>query len=256
MLEPLLPESFQLWHIPLVFAASLLGEGFGAVIGGGSVVTQPALLLTGLPLNSVIAIDNAGALGTEAGVLTETHQEIRRRWRMIVFMFIPMMLGGIVGTWGLLNASTDLIKPIMAVAVALLLIRSYLFKDKFLFLNLRRWQYPALFLFLIIIGAYNNLIGVGEGTFARLGIVLILGMTFLQSHGFKTISTVPVRLYSLVVTGLAGLIVWPYLLAMWAGSFLAGKYATKNIKRVPEQYMRHILAGVSVLFIVYIVGFV
>ena len=256
MLESFLPESFQLWHIPLLFFASLLGEGFGAIIGGGSVVTQPALLLTGLPLTSVIAVDNAAALGTEAGVLTETSQEVRRRWRMIVFMFIPMMLGGIFGTWGLLNASTGLIKPIMVGAVVLLLIRSYLFRDKFGFLDLKRWKYPALFCFLIIIGAYNNLIGVGEGTFARLGIILILGMTFLQGHGFKTISTVPVRIYSLVVTAFAGLIVWPYLVTMWVGSFLAGKYATKNIKRVPEKYMRHVLAGVAVLFIVYVVGFV
>ena len=256
MFEPLLPDSFQLWHLPLLFFASLIGESFGAIIGGGSIVVQPALLLTGTPLTSAIAIDNAGALGTEAGVLTETHQEVRKRWRMVVFMFTPMMLGGIVGTWGLINISTDFIKPVMIAAVTFLLLRSYLFRDKLGAADWGKYKYPALFVFLVIIGAYNNLIGVGEGTFARLGIILILGMTFLQGHGFKTISTVPVRVYSLVLTGIAGLIIWVYLPFMWAGSFLAGKYATKYIKKVPEAHMRHALAAIALLFIVYLIAFV
>ena len=255
-LEALLPETFQWWHLALLFAASLIGEGFGAIIGGGSIITQPALLLSGLPLHSVIAIDNAGALGTEAGVLTETHQDIRRRWKMVLFMFVPMMLGGAIGTWNLLNAPIGFIKPLMIGAVLFLLFHSYFLKKKYRLLWRRGQQYAFLFAFLFLIGLYNNFIGIGEGTFARLGIMLVFGMTFLQSHGFKTIATVPVRLYSLVVTGLAGLIVWPYLLSMWAGSFLAGKYATKHIKKVPENYLKHGLAAVALFFIVYLVLFI
>lgn len=112
-----------------MFATSLTGENFGAIIGGVNIATRPALLLTGMPLDSTIASDNAGALGTEVDVLAETYQEVRRCWRMTIFVLIPMMLGGIVGAWGLLNASTDLIKTIMVSAAVLLLIRSYFFQE-------------------------------------------------------------------------------------------------------------------------------
>ena len=256
VLEILLPESFQWWHLILLFLAGLLGESFGSITGGGSIVMQPALLLTGVPLQSAIAIDNAAALGTEAGILSETHRSIRRYWRMIIFMFFPLMLGGIIGTWGLLNAPTGFIKPLMVIAVSFLLLRVYLPQRQRQFSQMRKYRYHFLFAFLLLIGAYNNLIGIGEGTFARLGIMLLFGLTFLQSHGLKTIATVPLRIYSLIVTGLAGLIVWPYLLVMSMGGFLAGKYATKHIKKVPEKYLRHGLAAIALFFIVYIVLFV
>ncbi|MYB39951.1 sulfite exporter TauE/SafE family protein [Candidatus Saccharibacteria bacterium] len=256
MLEALLPESFQWWHLILLFSASLIGESFGAIIGGGSIVTQPALLLTGTPLASAIAIDNAGALGTEAGILSEAHREVRKRWKMTLFMFAPMILGGILGTYSLLNASTGLIKPIMIGAVLFLLLHSHFLKGKLKFLDLRAGRYAVLFGFLFLVGAYNNFIGVGEGTFAKLGIMLIFGLTFVQVQGFKTTATIPIRIYSLIVTALAGLIVWPYLLSMWAGSFIAGRYSTKYAKRIPDRYLRYGLTVVALLFIAYLILFV
>jgi uncharacterized protein (TIGR02391 family) len=45
-----LPPHFHLWNIPFIFIAGLVGESFGALVGGGSIVTMPALLLMGLPL--------------------------------------------------------------------------------------------------------------------------------------------------------------------------------------------------------------
>ena len=122
----------------------------------------------------------------------------------------------------------------MVVAVSFLLLRAYLPRRQRQFAHLRKYRYHFLFVFLLLIGAYNNLIGVGEGTFARLGIMLLFDLTFLQSHGLKTIATVLLRVYSLIVTGLAELIVWPYLLVMGTDGFLAGKYATKHIKKMPQ----------------------
>ncbi len=57
------PVSFEWWHLPVLFLASIIGESYGSLIGGGSIVTLPALLFTGLPLQSAIAIDNVAALG-------------------------------------------------------------------------------------------------------------------------------------------------------------------------------------------------
>ena len=67
----------------------MLGESFGSIIGGDSIVMQPALLLTGAPLQSAIAIDNAAALGTEAGILPETHRSIHRYGQMTIFYVLP-----------------------------------------------------------------------------------------------------------------------------------------------------------------------
>lgn len=92
MFEQLLPASFEWWHLPLLFIAGLIGESFGALVGGGSIVTMPALLLTGIPITSAIAVDNAASLGTEAGIFSETKRKVLARKKLLLFMMIPMTL--------------------------------------------------------------------------------------------------------------------------------------------------------------------
>ncbi len=115
--------------------------------------------------------------------------------------------------------------------------------------------YVALFAFLFLIGLYTNFIGIGEGTFSKMGLMSILGFTFIQSQGIKSTATMPTRLYSLIVTTLAGLIVWPYLLTKWCSNFIAGKYSTKFVKRVPDAHMQTVLTVFSILFVIYLLLF-
>lgn len=98
-----LPPHFHLWNIPFIFVASLIGESFGAIVGGGSLVTLPAILFVGVPLQAAIATDNAAALATEFGILTETWRKVLANKKLMLLMIIPTTLGGIVGTRFLLT---------------------------------------------------------------------------------------------------------------------------------------------------------
>ena len=189
-----------------MFVAALVGESFGTVIGGGSIITQPALLMVGLPLNVTIATDNIGQLGAETGIISETRAEIASNWRLIAFMALPIMLGGIIGIYGLINTSPELIKFVMIAAILFLLVRTYFLGKYLKSWQLTRWRYPALFIFLFVIGAYTNFIGVGEGTFFRLGVMLLLGLSFMQSHGLRAMAILPTYVYVLPVAAWAGLV--------------------------------------------------
>ena len=96
----LLPSYFEWWHIPLIFGAVLIGESFGALVGGGSILTMPALLATGIPLQAAIATDNAGALGTEAGIFSETRKKVLANKKLTLIMAVPLTLGGAIAGHG------------------------------------------------------------------------------------------------------------------------------------------------------------
>ena len=87
--------------------------------------------MVGLPLNVTIATDNIGQLGAETGIISETRAEIASNWRLIAFMALPIMLGGIIGIYGLINTSPELIKFVMLAAILFLLVRTY-FLGKYL----------------------------------------------------------------------------------------------------------------------------
>lgn len=97
--------------------AGLIGETMGALVGGGSIITLPAILFLGVPLQAAIATDNASALGTEVGILSETWQKVLARKKPVLLMIIPTTLGGIIGTWFLLTISATIIKYLMVAAV-------------------------------------------------------------------------------------------------------------------------------------------
>lgn len=170
-------------------------------------------------------------------------------------MVIPILLGGILGTRLLIHVSTSFIKYSVVAAMIAVLLHTYITRSKPTPETVSKKSYAVLAVFLFFIGVYTNFIGIGEGTFSKVGLMSLLGFTFIQSQGIKSTATMPTRMYSLIVTALAGLIVWPYLLTKWCSNFIAGKYSTKFVKRVPDIHMQRAMTAFSIVFIIYLLLF-
>lgn len=238
----------------MLFLATLIGESVGALVGGGSIATMPALLFTGIPLQSAIAIDNTFWIGTLAGIISETREKIVSNKKLVALLMIPSILGAIVGTWLLLTVSGVIIKYLTAAAVAGVAVHMcFAKKPSNKLITKKRYLLALVFLFLISV--YSSFLSVGQGAFSRVGLMSILGWSFMQSQGITAAAAVPARIYALVVTSIAGLIVWPYWLTMACSSFIAGKYATKFAKHIPDHYLRATLTVVSLVFVIYLLFF-
>lgn len=255
MFHGFFPVYFHWWHIPVLFLAGLIGEAYGSVIGGGGIVLQAAQLFIGIPIKSALAIGNAGVLGTEFGVISETHQHIIANKKLVLWMMVPFTIGGILGTWLLLSVSPAVIKYLMIVAVLALLVHTYRSRGQVTAKHISNSRRVLLVVFMILAGLYGNFIGPGEGTFSKFALMTVLGLTFVQSQGLKAAASTPARIYSLVVTSIAGLIIWPYVITFWVSTFIAGKYATKIAKRIPDKYLMATLTVVSVIFVIYLLFF-
>ena len=82
--------------------------------------------------------------------------------------------------------------------------------------------------------------------------MVILGLSFMQIHSLRVAVTIPIRLYALIVTGLAGLIAWIYLPFLWLGGFLSGRYVTKYLRKVPERYIKASMTIMALAFMSYL----
>lgn len=239
-----IPSYFEWWHVPLVFLTGLFAEGYGAIVGGGSILTQFVLVSLGMPLNSVVATDIAAVIATDLGIFVEVKGRVLKQKKLLILLGLSLFIGGVFGTYLLSNIEVEMIKNTMVVALIFLLVY-YLWNHK----KFKEVKTPhitlgkgfLLFGFMLLLGLYSNLISMGEGTFAKLAMIVIFGMSFVGSHGIKSLAILPTRVYSFVVTVTLGLIAWPYLLTLWVSNFLAGKYATKFIKKIPEVYLRRVL---------------
>ncbi len=254
-LTPFLPSYFQPWHIPAVFLAGLIGEGYSVVIGSGGVLIQFVLSSLGMPLASVIATDLAGCLGACAGIIVASPSQ-KKTWKkrgLLLALGIPLLAGGIVGTMCLIYISATVLKYILIAGLSLLLLQMFSGKKPVLKaledLHFDLKKYPVLFVVLFALGVYGNVSGVGSGTFMKIALVGLLHMSVADGIFVDGIINVPPTLFSFGATAMKGLIVWPYCLTLWLGTFIGARYTTKIATRIPNRYLQGLLIVVVTLYL-------
>ena len=237
----------------------LIAAAFGAgilntVAGGGTFLTFPALVFTGMPpvmanATSTVAVF-PGYLGGAFGFRSELAGFDRRRLLRLV---VITLVGGLVGSSLLLVSSNEafsMVVPFLLLGATL----AFLFGDK-----IRQWAAAkarvvssegALGLFAVALyGGYFN---------GGLGIVLLAlfslwGMTDLnRMNALKSGLSFLLSAISVAVFAVAGLVAWPEALIMMLAA-TAGGYAGAPLARaLPKPIVRGVIAtvgfGMSAIF--------
>ena len=230
----------------------LIAAAFGAgilntVAGGGTFLTFPALVFTGMPpvmanATSTVAVF-PGYLGGAFGFRSELAGFDRRRLLRLV---IITLVGGLVGSSLLLVSSNEafsMVVPFLLLGATL----AFLFGDK-----IRQWAAAkaqdvssegAVGLFgVALYGGYFN---------GGLGIVLLAlfslwGMTDLnRMNALKSGLSFLLSAISVAVFAVAGLVAWPEALIMMLAA-TAGGYAGAPLARaLPKPIVRGVIATVG-----------
>ena len=237
----------------------LIAAAFGAgilntVAGGGTFLTFPALVFTGMPpvmanATSTVAVF-PGYLGGAFGFRSELAGFDRRRLLRLVAI---TLVGGLVGSSLLLVSSNEafsMVVPFLLLGATL----AFLFGHK-----IRRWAASkarvvssegVLGLFAVALyGGYFN---------GKLGIVLLAlfslwGMTDLnRMNALKSGLSFLLSAISVAVFAVAGLVAWPQALIMMLAA-TAGGYAGAPLARaLPKPIVRGVIAtvgfGMSAIF--------
>ncbi len=257
-LASLIPPYFEAWHLPVVFVAGLIGEGYGTVIGSGGILIQFTLAGLGMPLPSVVATDIAGTIGANVGVITASPSNTWSNKKLLLLLGIPLFIGGICGTIFLVHIPALWLKRALIVSLILLLIHMAFGKKGRPLqpphtVQIRLRHYPAFCVLLFVLGVYGNVICAGAGTFEKLAFVSLLRLSFADSLGICNLIGLPAGVFSLIVTGVTGLIAWPYLIPLWLGTFLGGHHVTRHVRKIPNHYLQAALVLIVVLYLAYLI---
>ena len=232
----------------LVLIAAAFGAGIlNTVAGGGTFLTFPALVFTGLPpvmanATSTVAVF-PGYLGGALGFRQEFRTFERRRLLRLV---VITLAGGLVGS-GLLMVSSNeafsLVVPFLLLGATL----AFLFGDK-----VRQWAASrardvtpegALGLFAVALygGYFNGGLGIVLlALFALWGMIDLNRMNALKSGLSFLLSAISVAVFAV-----AGLVAWPQAVAMMIAA-TAGGYAGAPLARaLPKPVVRAVIASVG-----------
>lgn len=251
--------------MPVLDILILLAAAFGAgvlntIAGGGTFLTFPALVLTGVPpvaanATSAVAVF-PGYLGGALGFRAELAAFDRAR---LIRLTLITLAGGIVGSGLLLVSSNEafsLVVPFLLLAATL----AFLFGDR-----IRIWAAArarsltpegaaGLFAVSVYGGYFNGGLGI-----VLLALFALWGMVDLhRMNGLKTGLSFALSAISVAVFAVAGLVVWPQAVMMMVAATLGGYLGAPIARALPREAVRWLIAligfGMSAIFLARLMG--
>lgn len=237
-----------------LFATASVAGAINSVAGGGTFLTFPTLLLTGMPGIAANATNNTAMwLGTAASA-QGYREELKETRSVNTPLLLASGLGSIIGAiLVLLTPETAFAKavPFLLLAATLVFLFGPLLTRRHGpqpdVVILPSWALPAQFL----VGIYGGYFGAGVGI-ATLALLGQFGFTRMhQMNGLKTLLTTCMNGVAVLPFALAGVIVWKWAAVMCVGAMLGGYLGARLARRTPPQVIRAIVIVIAVSMTLY-----
>ncbi|TMC65376.1 MAG: sulfite exporter TauE/SafE family protein [Chloroflexota bacterium] len=240
----------------ILFVAAILGGTLNSVAGGGTFITLPVLIFTGvLPINANASSTVALWPGSIASVWAY-RKEFANQRRLVTFLLsITSLIGGILGAELLVRTSQTTFVKLLPY---LLLLATVLFAlsgpintrlhGKTTLKNRQSWLTLVGISFLqLIIAIYGGYFGGGIGILmlATLG---LMGMENIhEMNAMKTLLTTFINGVAVIIFIIRGIVVWPQAIVMVIGAIIGGYTGAYFARKIDQRLIRGfvILVGVS-----------
>jgi uncharacterized membrane protein YfcA len=235
-------------HLALIAAAAIAGGVVNAIAGGGSLLTFPALVASGVP--SVIAsLTNTVAMcpGYLGATLAQRRELVGQRARAIAVLPAGA-IGGVAGALLLLHTGEgafDVVVPFLLVFAAALLalqdrLRAWLQRRS------RHAHGAALAAVAVALAAiYGGYFGAGLGVIVLAALAIVFDDNLVRLNALKQAISLAVNVAAAVVFVFSGRVDWTAALAMAAGSLAGGAIGGAIASRVSARVLRAVVIVVA-----------
>jgi uncharacterized membrane protein YfcA len=227
-------------HILFLAAVGFVSSFIDSQVGGGGVMSLPALLVVGLPNATALGTNKLG--GTSSALVASSNYLHKKAVPLRqALWFLPLsFVGGAVGVWAVLHSDAAWLRPvIVAVMVAMgayvLLRPRFGAEDR---LKLGRWPVVAMALAALDIGTYDGLLGPGTGTMLIFAIISFLGYGFRRAAALGRVLNLGSNLSALAYFAWAGRVDWQVGLPMAAAMALGGYVGSHTTLRHGDRFLK------------------
>ena len=237
----------------LLAGAAFIAGALNSVAGGGSFLTFPALVFSGVP--AVVAnASSTVALVPGSFASTVSYRDELREFNDpgVRLWLIVSLLGGIIGAALLLRTSDQTFRQI---APWLLLLATLLFafgnQVSRVFRGKLHSRHLLMLAFLFPISVYGGYFGGGIGIM-MLAAFRLYGMTDIHAmNGIKTLLAATLNAVAAVVFMIAHEVAWRPALLMMAAAILGGYAGPIVARRMPQYVLRVIVIFVGAIMTTY-----
>ncbi|WP_394232063.1 TSUP family transporter [Niallia oryzisoli] len=239
----------SLLFILIVFG--FLAAFIDSVVGGGGLITLPALLFTGLNPAGAVATNK---LASTIGSLTSTLMFYRSGKIDIksVYKLFPLsFIGSMLGAWTVHLMNPNVLKPLMLVMLAGVAIYTIFKKDWGSISTPKSLSIRHYILFMaaiFAIGFYDGFLGPGTGSFLIFSFLLI-GFDFLKAAGNAKFLNFGSNIAGLLMFMFLGQVNYTYGLIMGIAQLVGAICGSKFAIKRGSSYVRALFIAVTCILL-------
>ncbi|MGZ1788429.1 sulfite exporter TauE/SafE family protein [Staphylococcus argenteus] len=235
----------NLTMILIIIVFGFIAAFIDSVVGGGGLISTPALLAIGLPPSIALGTNK---LASSFGSLTSAIKFLRSGnvdFKVVVKLFGFVFLASASGAFIATMIPSQVLKPMIIVALSSVFIFTLLKKDWGNTRTFTHFTFKKALLFaglFILIGFYDGFVGGGTGSF-MLFVLLLFGFDFLNAAGNAKVLNFASNIGALLLFMILGQVDYIIGLIM-ALSMIVGSYAGAHFA------IKQGVSYVKVLFII------
>ena len=244
----------------LFFAAVIAGT-LNAVAGGGTFISFPALMATGMP---AVQANATNTVALWPGLAASTGAYLKRLSvprRLLIPLLLTSVVGGLAGSLLLLKTPQHIflhLVPWLLLGGTLLFafgntIRAMAGKTSVVNdLQKVSWQVITLTSIAeLLVAIYGGYFGAGIG-FITLGMLAALGMRDIHAMGaIRTLLAVVINAAAVLIFILARAVFWPHCLVMIAGALAGGWFGAHYAQKADPRKVRRFVIAVGLAISAY-----
>jgi uncharacterized membrane protein YfcA len=246
-----------------LFFAGALGGAINAVAGGGSFVSFPALLFTGVPPIPANATNTLALwVGTTASGGAYP-QKLNISRRVMIPLVLTSVLGGLAGAFLLIKTTAQTflhVLPWLMLGATLLFVFGKNLTGRIsagISHDATNAAVAGASLFELLVAVYGGYFGGGIGIM-NLAMLAALGMTDIHAmNKLKVILGGVINGVATITFIVTRAIVWPQAIVMTAGSLLGGYSCAHFAQKLPQSWVKSfvILVGTAMTIYFFIRGY-
>lgn len=223
----------------LLFAAGLLSGLIDAIAGGGGLISVPALLWAGLPVQVALGTNK---LQAACGTLLAVTRYARAGW--IDWSDVRLAVGvtfvfAALGSWAVTQLDKNLLKAI--VPWLLLAVAIYALLSPRLGLQRKAAKVSGTSFALgggSLLGFYDGFFGPGTGSFWTIALLSLRGYELTRATAYTKVVNLTSNVASLLVFLVAGSVVFKLALVMIAGQLIGARLGSGLVLKHGAPFVR------------------
>jgi len=234
----------------------LISTGFvaafiDAAVGGGGLISVPALLITGLSPSLVLGTNKFAGTFSSITSSFSFFFSGKINFRLVFWLFPLSFISSAIGAYTVKQIPSEFLKPLVVFLLLAVTIYTLIKKnwgDKPTYSGLTRKSSVLLVLAAFIIGFYDGFFGPGSGSFL-IFVFLLVGFDFIGSSANAKVLNFASNMGGLIVFFLMKSVNlnygWPLGLAMIAGALVGSRIAIRK----GSAYVKPLFILITVLLI-------